>query len=117
MGWPSFIDHLERVRDEAAELEKVMVTQTTVQRQRLVITGLHRMDYLPFTGTALTKDRQQVSILFSDVFLLRRRTTFRIGDAFTAIGHVLENSPHAGGNSQFVIVGRQGAIHRNWRRQ
>ena len=63
MGWPSFIDHLERVRDEVTELEKMMATRT-VQRQRFVITGLHRTDYRPFAGTALTKDRQQVSILF-----------------------------------------------------
>ena len=85
-------------------------------RQPLVITGLHGMDYRPFAGTALTKDRQQVSVVLSDAFL-RQQSDIRIGYAFTAIGHVLENSPHAGGNSQFVIVGRLGAIHRDGRKR
>jgi hypothetical protein len=35
-----------------------------MQRQRLVITGLHRMDYIPFSGTALTQNRKQIRVLF-----------------------------------------------------
>ena len=85
-------------------------------KKPLIITELYRMDYCVFSGTGVTKDGQYVSLLFAETFLAQQNYDVRIGDAFVACGSLRENSPHAGGKTQFVITRRQGALHRDWRR-
>jgi hypothetical protein len=87
-----------------------------LMKKPLIITGLYRMDYCVFSGTGVTKDGQYVSLLFAETFLAQQNYDVRIGDAFVACGSLCENSPHAGGKTQFVITRRHGALHRDWRR-
>jgi hypothetical protein len=88
-----------------------------LMKKPLIVSGLYRMDYCVFSGTGVTKRGQYVSLLFAETFLAQQNYDVRIGDAFVACGSFCENSPHAGGNSQFVITRRRGALHRDWRQR